>query len=260
MRAAFLAALEGDPALGATPDERRALAQRMQKIALAGNVAGGLAAVWAAFVVIWALFWSASYLWSILVAAAMPVLALILQRWGRRFFAFSAAPPDGRFTLIIMVAAPAVVLAIRAVSDIALMDWQVALPVVVVAAAACSALVAVLCPDVRNLAAIGFVALTSLFYAYGVIAQANVRLDDSPSTIYQATIMERLVSTGRGHAHTFVLSDWGPDNDKMSGSFGVKPDLFDRFDDGDRICAFVRRGFLHLTWYVLDNCPAGLAQ
>ncbi|WP_158817749.1 hypothetical protein [Methylocapsa sp. S129] len=251
-RAAFLLALEGDAALGATPDERRAMGRRMQGIALAGNVAGALAALWAAF-------WPSPYVWSILAAAAMPVLAIALQRWGRRFFAFGQAP-DGRFALIVMYAAPAAVLAIRAASDIALIDWPMLLPVVAVVAAACGALVAALCPDVRNLAGIGLLALTCALYAYGVIAQADVRLDDSQPTIYQATIMERLVSTGRGHAHTFVLSDWGPDDDKMSGSFGVKPDLFDRFQEGDTICAFVKPGFLRLTWYALDGCPAGQAQ
>ena len=86
LRAAFLASVEGDAALGATPEQRRAIAQRMQKTALAGNVAGGLAALWAAFVVIWAPFWSAPYLWSILAAAAMPVLAGYLAAMGPQVF------------------------------------------------------------------------------------------------------------------------------------------------------------------------------
>ena len=158
-----------------------------------------------------------------------------------------------------MVAAPAVVLAIRAASDIALMDWRIALPVVVAAAAACSALVATGAP--RTQPSRDRLRRPDLIvYAYDMIAQADVRLDDSPSTIYPATIMERLVSTGRGHAHTFVRRTGAPTMTRCPTLFGVKPDLFDRFGEGDRIGAFVRRGSPALTWYALDGRPAGLAQ
>src|SRR5262249_9102503 len=91
-------------------------------------------------------------------------------------------------------------------------------------------------------------------YCYGVVVEANGRLDFAQPHVYSATVLGRSAYRGRRNASYFLrLSAWGSAHEPTRVQFSRS--LFYSVRLQQRICVALHPGALGMAWYTLDHCP-----
>jgi hypothetical protein len=105
-------------------------------------------------------------------------------------------------------------------------------------------------------AAIVFLALFGAGYGYGGLVYADTRLDASPGQLFQAQVLARWTSFGRGgETYHLTLAPWGP----VSRSLSVITSraTYMALNPGDTACMTLRPGALGMEWYQTGLCNPG---
>ena len=145
---------------------------------------------------------------------------------------------------------PGTVLCLRAVLDYDVLQsvHAVALYVLV----GCALFIAILMfdPTQRSRRAILPVfLLVGVAYGYGLIVEANARLDRSPGIAYTATVQNKQIISGRNTTYKLGLSSWGP---KVgTNELNVSSSTYKHIQTSQTVRLKLKSGALGVQWYYL---------
>ena len=145
---------------------------------------------------------------------------------------------------------PGTVLCLRAVLDYDVLQsaYAVALYVLV----GCALFAAILIFDSTQRSRRGILPvffLAGVAYGYGVIVEANARLDRSPGIPYTATVQNKQVISGRSTTYRLDLSSWGPK--AGTNELDVSNSTYKQIKTGQTVQLNLKMGALGVRWYYL---------
>jgi hypothetical protein len=148
---------------------------------------------------------------------------------------------------------PALAMALRANSDLNLLGWRIEMEW----SACIAALLAIplLIGDAAIRSRPFFILLLLVLtfgYAAGSLAELNSIFDTSQPVVYPTTIWAKHVYSGKAQVYELILTGWG---DQPIGS-GVKVpySFFEERRAGERVCIYLRQGWLGFPHYNADSC------
>lgn len=241
------AALLADPRLGATPQARAAKLARARTLA---KVLTGATVIIAG----WGLLDPRPYPLVIALLAAIPLIAIVLAATLPKLCRLFGSATDARPSLAVAATAPGVVLGVRAVFDISLLDWPLALAAAVAGVTVVALVLTMIDPWLRaHLRQVPLIAIVALPYTFGVIVLGNVLLDQEPAQMFQAPVLSKRVQTGRPTTWHLNLGPWGtrPAAEEVS----VSKALYDEVEVGQSACVFTKSGPVGIPWFVTRHCP-----
>lgn len=246
---AALKEYEQDPRYGATVEERHARLVWMGRLATAGT--------WLSVAVAaWLLVWPRPYLLAVAADAALPLIAFAFALGSRGLVRFGLSKGgDIKSSVQTMIVVPGTALIFRAIGDVHLLDWPLALEWAVAAALAVTVLLVTMSGGWRR-AAWGYVFLVSmslLFYGYGAIAYADRGLDTAQPARFQTQVVSKREESGRnGPRYYLTVEPWGPVAKR--DDFRVSGFVYQQENAGDLVCPYLGHGRLGLRWYLFEPC------
>ncbi|MFY8144649.1 MAG: hypothetical protein ACOVMT_12405 [Caulobacter sp.] len=232
---------EADERLGRSVEERRA------RLTLFRRIDFVLAWLLLAALVTSTLFWTDPYWLGVLVAGAIPVIAIVaMMRWP-----VLAEKVEGLWVLALIAT---LILSLRAMMDINTLDvwpprlWSVAVGVVVGAAwvsqrSENTAL--------RNLLVAAALGVPVALWSWGALTFANILLDRSTPRIISAVVVERAGKAGSSPRLT--VRNQRPPNETFK-ELSVSPLRFERSPSGTTVCVEVGSGLLGWRWGRVRSC------
>ena len=239
-------AIRKDDAFGASPDERWQTLQSEKRVALILNfVCGGVAA--------WGLIFPHPYNWSVLACAGgtLATLALTFLKRGRWYLIPRKNDPHPSLMIGLLLLVVAVWL--RAFIDLSLLEWATVLAMSCAVGVALAALVLMLFGEMRL--SRWPAAFVGAAFAFGVIAQADARLDVAAPETFETQVVSMYVSHGRSTAYPITRAPWGPE--VGDNAHDVSADLYYRLSADSSACVALYPGALHLRWYTISACGGG---
>ncbi len=88
-------------------------------------------------------------------------------------------------------------------------------------------------------------------YSYSAISFINT-LDPAPPQIYQTILIDKYVSSGKYGAPYFIVLGWKLE--PVASKILVTADLYDKMQPRAKICMYVKKGLLGITWYEPEEC------
>ena len=238
--------LENDPALGATPDERRETLGKIRVAARIANVVGVAVGLW-----VWVV--ATPYAWAIAAAMLVPPAAFLLDRSYHSAFSLGDTKNDPRPSLLNAYLLPVFGLLMRALNDVSMLDRPRVIAMACAAAAALTALLAWRDPRVRgSLVAIAMIALLTAAYSYGAIVHLDTLLDPSQGTVYPVTVLGKHYTGGKHERYDLDVTAWGPSLSPRQ--LDVPRQFYDEVQSGDRLCVRLHPGWLQIRWYDPGFC------
>jgi len=232
------------------PEELRATRQR--ELTRAQSFATGLTVV-AVLLTLAALFGPQPDDPLLALLLALPLIAIVCAVGWRNLFriGLGTGPAQANLTAACAVAAGA--LFARTLLDLNLVNW---LPLTAFAAAVGIVFLVVAVrrePNLRRrwwrLLAAGI--LTGA-YAFGVLAQANVRLDRSPQAVLRSYVLDKRLGHSRITTYRLVLAPWGPLTTPEDATVPVE--VYDRVQVDDTVCVRLHDGALGMAWFAVTAC------
>lgn len=241
------AEIAADPELGQTPEERLASLAQAKKLAKAVN---GL--TWAAL--IWGWFYPQPYALALLVIALLPWVAVILAAKSHGLYRLGARRNDVRPNLATPLYVPGFVLLLRAVQDVGVLNWPLALTY------------ALLATFIVFLAALRSeptlwerrsVAIALFFimgaYGYGAVALGNSLLDSAHGQNYRVQVLAMHSTHGsKSNSYYLTLAPWGPRT--HAADVSVSRTLYSLTRPGGQVQVHQGPGALGIGWYAVSAC------
>lgn len=231
-----------DEALGGTRKERALL---LRKARVWGKYLKYLA--WAVFG--WGVFFPWPYRLTVGVLIVFPIFAVVAARLFSGAIKFDAPKGSGEPTIGIPMLFSSLALALRAVFDFQILNWQSFWVPFVVISAALYVLTLVNVMDVRR--KVEFL-LTAVFiciaYGYGVTITLNGSFDSKAPTVYNTQVIGKRVYSGKKHTSYYLkVSPWGPRS--AAEDVEVSNSIYQSRNVGDQVRVFVRQGVLSIPWF-----------
>jgi hypothetical protein len=244
---ASLDALLEDPEVTGSKEERLARLKRARRIA--GVI------VFATFVICgWLWIYPHPYELAIVCTALLPWIAVLTAVRGGAVYRINPKHNDVGADLTAAVMVPGFALLVRAIIDGHVFDWEKLLMLAIAATAICVLLLTWLVRGLRadkgSVAAMGLIMMA---YGYGVVALANVQLDDSEPVTYPARVLGAHVSSGKGTTHYLKLGPWGPRTNAEDVDVGRE--YYALASQRESVCVYLYRGALAARWFVVWDCP-----
>ncbi len=238
--------LSAEGSAGPTPEPTSDRLAQAKKIAGAGTIAAFAATGWA-----W--FFPRPYPVAIAVLGALPLVAIALLARSRGIYQIEGRRNDARPSLAVLFLLPAITLAMRAVQDVEVLEWNRVLSLVILGAIIPTVIIARSDRGLRTRP--GVVLLFFVFsavYAYGAIIQVNALLDGSTPQTYEVGVVGKHVSSGRSTTYYLHVAPWGPQTDASDVSVGRR--LYAVVGPSQTVCIDLRAGALKIPWYTVSAC------
>ncbi len=240
------AALMEDVRLGTTQVERDAFVRRMRIVVPWLNGVGVAAGVWG-------LVYPRPYGSVIAALALLPIIGVAVMVWARPLIRIDGRAHDARLTLDGLFFLPGIILLLRALLDIALLDWT--WPIAIALGGGALAMFALTLID-ATLKARGWslfaAGVVSASYLFGAIVEADVQFDPSAAQRFETTVRDKHTEHGKVTTYKLTVGSWGPntaDNDVQ-----VWDDLYEHAQAGERICVYLKGGLFGWSWYTVGAC------
>lgn len=233
--------------IGTTPQDRLVAVENAKKLATFFTVA-------ASAVCAWGWFYPEPY-WLVMgLLMGVPWFAFAITMRSGGLFRIDSRRNDPHPTVAIPFLLPGCVLAVRAASDINLLEWRAVLYLAILLGFALGAMAIIAYRSLRahKGAMLAFVLLTIL-YSYGASVGANVIFDRAGATIFRATVIRKHVVSGRHTGYQLSLSPWGPQQEPSEVS--ISRQWYESLEPGDTVCTALHQGALHNRWYTVQPCP-----
>ncbi len=266
-RARAQAAIITDTKLGVTPDER------LRNLTHARHIAGGLSLLTVLFGC-WFLMFPHPYEVLFAALACFPPAAMALLAFSRgeyrlddssRFDAMKLitftraenlpAGEDPRATILTLVSAPGLILAIRAFSDLRLLhgdDWAIFAAFGVIL---CIALLIVARQHTRltGVVCVGYL-MFMCAWGFGAGLLLNASFDWAPTELYRTKILAKSIQGGKIRSYSLRVAPWGPQ--EQDNTVPVSDELFDDAQVGKTACVALHKGLFGVRWYAAAECDA----
>jgi hypothetical protein len=207
----------------------------------------------AAAALVWGVVFPRPYYAVVTVLAVLPLVAIGLMTRSRGLYRADRLPNDAHPNLGAVLIGPGIALALRAMMDIHLLDWQqVPGPVLLGGFALTFVLARVDRTLLKRRATLFAYFLFMSVYAYGVVMQANALLDRSQPEIFRVAVLGKSATPGNHPTSHLQLDRWGPH--QQANDVMVSAAFYTTVNPGDQVCVLLRPGLLRIAWYVVTSC------
>lgn len=202
----------------------------------------------------WVLIWPWPYRIAVLSGMAAFLAALVIKMRSHQGLGITDAKRGvyrpGIPALLLM---PALAVALRALQDINLLDWQ---PTLIWSFALAAMLAVPLFAGDKEAPkrpfTAAFLVILTYAYAWGSLAEANSMFDTSTPQIFPTTIRSMHVNHGKSTSYHLVLGSW---HDRPAGDdVRVSHVFYAGHRTGEPICVALRGGWLGFRYYEARPC------
>jgi hypothetical protein len=232
------------PELAGSRDERWAALVQARRVA---NVF--LVVTFASFFWLW--LYPRPYDLAFLICATIPWVAVVIASRNPSLYRLNPSRNDVGANLSFAVLMPTFALAMRAILDSQVLDWETLLMTIVAVAAACTLVMVWLVRELRG--SVLIFGAFMLAYAYGVVAVANVRFDRGEPQVFVAQVLGAHESSGKTTTYYLDLGPWGPR--KSAEEVEVGSAFYASGSRRETVCVYLYRGALKARWFEVWDCP-----
>jgi hypothetical protein len=236
-----------DSGLEGSKDERLAALTKARRIAQWLR--------WVALAVTgWLWFYPHPYDLAVACGVVAPWLAVIVAARGGPLYKLNPRPNDAGADLSVSVMTPGFALAIRALFDTHIFDWQNMLLATIVATAVCMLIMWWAVGELRaSTGTTAVIALLMVPYVYGTVTLANMEFDASEPVPYAAKVLGSHIGSGKTREYYLKLGPWGPRAE--SEDVDVGSEYYGRGSHRETVCVYLFRGAFGIRWFEVWDCP-----
>jgi hypothetical protein len=246
------AALENNSALGDTLEARRDYVRAIRWRALFLNSLGYLTLiVWLALMLagdVHALFWQITATAFVVAAIAAPFVAIAVSFAARNLPLLSLRRDDSGASITPLLASSGV-LALSALADVNILDWDKTLLYSAALAALLLLLLFVVDRRTRIWAVFSDVVTIFALYAYGTVTETNTILDRGRPQVFQAKV---LAKDKHDRLYHVTVGPWGPF--PQGGEIGVFEGTYADIRVGQKADIYLCPGFYGIRYYDIGSC------
>ena len=228
--------------------------ERERKLASAKSIAKAANAVGVGYL-LWLLFYPKPYEIMMFVGIALPVVALLVTKYFNGLMRLDSDTKSAYPSVAILIYIPCFCLMISGLSYDIYEYNHIFVPVAAITVvlflfclvAAKQAMVAMK----NNVFVMGFMAVCFCAYAYGVTTFINCHYDKSAATIYNVSVTDKRISTGKHTTYYLTLSSWGRFASPEETSVGHH--FYESVSIGDTLQVNLMKGNLDIPWYSLSR-------
>lgn len=234
---------------GWTQKEREEKLSKAHKVAKVLNWTGGLIGVWT-------LFLANPYEYAIIASIVFPIICIIIIKYFGGLIRIDDKKDTAYPTIIWAIFAASMGLCMRALLDYNIFDYsKVWTPTILIA------LVYIAVSIIGNeefkfnnakdyFAIISF-SIFMFGYAYGAVITLNCIYDKSVPKVFNATILDKRISSGKLTTYYLELTTWG--QQKEIDEVSVSKDFYNKLDKNDKVNIYFMEGNLEIPWFVVTE-------
>jgi hypothetical protein len=247
------AAPESDPALGPTLEARRKRLRelRWREVTLRSAVLVMVAVFFAAMIagspnsVLWQIVIAA---W-VVVAAAVPLIAIAISAAHRKLPAFGLCSPVEGTDIFFLVLGPGGALVLAAIADVNLLDFGKALIAAATVGIALAFVTLLADPRTRRVKAFGTLTMLFAIWGYGLLVESNSVFDPGPGEAYKVLATAKHRS---GNMYYVTVAPWGPMKD--GAELSVYKDDYKTVRASGTVTVYLCHGRFGLRYYDIAPC------
>jgi hypothetical protein len=95
------------------------------------------------------------------------------------------------------------------------------------------------------------VAIFLFGYGYGTVISLNCFYDTSEPEIFNATILNKRINSGKTKTYYFELTPWG--QQKEVDEVTVTRELYDKLDKGNEVSVYFKKGQFQIPWFIVTE-------
>ncbi len=241
--ASVQAEIQNDERFGATTSEKSETLQKARKTAKTLSTISIVA-------VVWGFLYPRPYDVSMLLLALLPWIGIEIMRRSHGLFRADKLKNDAHPSIVYALIFPGIVLCLRAVLDYNVLQSAYAVTLYVLFGCVLFTAILIFDPTQRiRRGTLPVFFLVGVAYGYGVIVEANARLDRSPGIPYTATVQNKQVISGRSTTYRLNLSSWGPK--AGTNELDVSSWTYKQIKTGQTVQLNLKMGALGVQWYYL---------
>jgi hypothetical protein len=239
-----------DPNIGVDVADRKAKFAEGKKVSRIISIAGVVAGVW-----VWVSdIWNSSYDIAVVIALFFPLIVILIfnkYKYATDLIQGKKVSIKPSFDVALFV--PSVCLLFTAIGYELLNYWLCIIPVVVLYVIFACVFYLVLPKSGKGTSKFDcfFAAILMLPYCFASSVIINCHYDNSKTSSYQAIVIGKYETHGKGTAHYLRLKKWGPKNE--DNEIKVSSTTYLKIHKGQQVTMDVSEGLLHVPWYYLEK-------
>jgi len=188
------------------------------------------------------------------LTALGPALGLAWIVASRGAWTLAGGPKDARPSLDALIILASLALCMRSVLDLHILDWPAAWVMAAIVALAFGLATLLTMRGASNQRVRLAVMLgIGLAYGWGVVTEADARLDLSPASAVPVPVVRKWASAGRPETYNVALASWGQGASNVNVT--IPAAFYRKISVGDLVCVTPRSGALRIRWFDLGFCP-----
>lgn len=200
----------------------------------------------------WLLFYPKPYEFAILPTIIFPIICLFVLRYFRGLIKIDEKKNSAYPSIFWGFFATVMALFLRSLLDFQIMDYSgVWIPLFIIAAIYIVLLL--FCTEEARydkasdyLGAFG-VLIIVFSYAYGSFVTVNCVFDQSEPEVFNATILDKTISSGKSKSHYLELTPWGPRTE--AERVMVPKSFYESHQIKDEVTVYLMKGKFDIPWY-----------
>jgi hypothetical protein len=198
---------------------------------------------------------AAEYYWRMVgVLAALPFLAVAMVVASKGLYCIDGEDVrnTARPNLVGLFSLPPIALALRAWTDVDVLDWQRALEIAAVVGVGMGLVSLAARSKARSSLALLF--LFSIVWGAGAVVYYNVYFDEATPTTFPVRVTAKHISGGKSKEYRLTLEPWGPRTEMQDVT--VTSDFYETVAAGQRVCVYLYPGALDMRWFEVNRCQS----
>jgi hypothetical protein len=230
---------------GWTTDQREYRLIKAQKAAKTLNWSGGIIGTWT-------LFLANPYEYAIIASIAFPIICLIVLKYFNGIIRIDERKDTAYPTIFWAIFTACMGLWLRGLLDYSILDYSKIWTPSILIALTYIALFTIGNKEFKfnkakdYLTIIGF-SIFMFGYGYGAVVTLNCMYDKSEPKTFNATILDKRISSGKSTTYYLELTPWG--QQKEIDEVSVSKDLYNNLNKNDKVNIYYMQGKFDIPWF-----------
>lgn len=234
---------------GWTTEQREEKLIKAHKTAKILNWTGGLIGAWT-------LFLANPYEYAIIASIVFPIICVIVLKYFKGLIRIDERKDTAYPTIFWAIFAASMGLCLRGLLDYNIFDYsKIWTPSILIALT----FIAVLTIGNKEfkfnkakdyLTILGFL-IFMLGYGYGTVVTLNCMYDKSEPEIFNATILDKRISSGKSTTYYLELTPWG--QQKEIDEVSVSKNLYNKLGKNDKVNIYFMKGQFDIPWFEITE-------
>lgn len=229
---------------GWTSEQRAERLAKAHQVAKILNWTGGLVGAWT-------LFLARPYEYAIMASIAVPILCIIALKYFNGLIRADEKKHSAYPSIFWAIFASSMGLCLRGLIDYNIFDYaKIWTPVLLISIVFTGVIIGNKEFKFNKTSDYVTIAVFLLFlsgYGYGAIVTLNCMYDQSEPEIFNATVLNKRVSSGKSTTYYVALTPWG--KQKEVEEVSISKELYKRLDKNDEVNIYFMKGYFDIPWF-----------